>query len=96
MTSCKARDIDGLQEEFSKWGVDLLAPYIKKIFNGVNQNNFSMEWTTRIVIHLHKSGDVNKPSNYHAIMVNPLFGKLFRSMPERKINKWAKKRGKRG
>ena len=40
-------------------------------------------------IPLFKSGDVNNPSNYRTIMINPLFAKLFGSMLENKINKWA-------
>lgn len=54
-----------------------------------------MVWTTIIIIPLHKSRDINNPSNYHTIMVNPLFGKLFGSMIEHIISKWAEKEGKR-
>lgn len=48
-----------------------------------------------MVIPLHKSGDVNNPSNYRTIMINPLFGKLFGSMVEHRISYWAEKEGKR-
>jgi hypothetical protein len=36
-----------------------------------------------------KSGDVNNPSNYRTIMINLLFEKLFGSMLENRIIKWA-------
>ena len=41
---------------------------------------------------LFKSGNVNIPSNYGTIMIKPLFAKLFGSMLENKINKWAEER----
>ncbi|KAH9319051.1 hypothetical protein KI387_020820, partial [Taxus chinensis] len=91
----KAQDIDGLQAEFLKWGVEVLTPHIRKIFNDVNQNGFPMEWTTSVVIPLFKSGDINNPSNYCTIMINPLLGKLFGGMIERRISSWAEREGKR-
>jgi hypothetical protein len=48
-----------------------------------------------MAIPLFKSGDVSNPSNYRTIMINPLFAKLFGSMLEKKINKWAEERDKR-
>jgi hypothetical protein len=40
LASGKAEDIDGLQTEFLKWGVELLAPHVKGIFNGVIKDGF--------------------------------------------------------
>jgi hypothetical protein len=91
----KAEDTDELQAKILKWGVELLAPHIKGIFNGVIQDDFSGEWTTSVVILLFKNEDINNPSNYHTIMVNPLMGNLFGSMIERIINSWEKDEGKR-
>ena len=45
-------------------------------------------------IPLFKSGDVNYPSNYRSIMKNPLVAKLFGSMIENRIRKWAEERDK--
>lgn len=95
LVESKAQDIDGLQVEYLRWGMEILTPHIKRIFNGVIQNGFPANWTTSIVIPLHKSGDINNPSNYRTIMINPLFGKLFGSMMERRISVWAEKEGKR-
>jgi hypothetical protein len=44
LASGKSKDIDKLQDEFLKWGIELLAPYIKGIFNGVIQDGFPGEW----------------------------------------------------
>jgi hypothetical protein len=49
-----------------------------------------------VIIPLFKNGDINNPSNYRTIMVNPLMGKLFGSMIERRINSWAEDEGKKG
>ena len=57
-------------------------------------DGFPEEWTTSVVIPPFKSGDTNNPSNYHTIMVNPLMGKLFGSMIERRTNRWEKDEGK--
>jgi hypothetical protein len=95
LASGKVEDIDGLQVEFLKWGVELLEPHIKGIFNRVIQDVFLKEWTTSVVIPLFKNGDINNPSNYRTIMVNPLMGKLFGSMIERRINNWEEDEGKR-
>lgn len=64
----------------------MLAPHIKNIFNKVTQGFFPTEWTTNVVIPLHKRGDVNNPSNYRTIIVNLLLSKLYGSMAERRIN----------
>jgi hypothetical protein len=96
LESRKMEDIDGLQDEFLKWGVELIAPHIKGIFNGVIQDDFPEEWTTSVVIPLFMNGDINNPSNYRTIVVSPLMGKLFGSMIEGRINSWAEDKEKRG
>ena len=48
-----------------------------------------------MAIPLFKSGDVNSHSNYRTIMIKTFFAKLFGSMLEKKISKWAEERDKR-
>ena len=91
----KVQDINGLQVKYLKWGAETMAPHITNIFNNVNREGFPINWTTSVVIPLHKSRDINNPSNCRTIMINPLFGKLFGSMVEQKISKWAETEGKR-
>jgi hypothetical protein len=90
----KAQDIDGLQAEHLEWGNGILVPHIYHIFNDVIKKGFLENWTTSMVMLLHKNGVINNPSNYRTIMINPLLGKLFGSMVERKISKWEGKRAK--
>jgi hypothetical protein len=91
----KAKDLVELQAEYLKWGSKTLAPHIMKIFNNIIQQGFPTDWTTSLAIPLFKSGDVNNPSNYRTIMINPLFAKLFGSMLENRISRWAEEGDKR-
>jgi hypothetical protein len=84
-----AKDLVELQAEYLKWGSKTLAPHIMKIFKNIIQQGFPTNWTVSLAIPLFKSGDVNNPSNSRTIMINPLFAKLFGSMLENRINKWA-------
>jgi len=83
----KAKDLAELQAEYVKWGSKILASHITKIFNNIIQQGLPTDWTTSLAIPLFKSGDVNNPSNYRTIMINPLFAKLLESMLENKISK---------
>ena len=76
----KAKDLVELQVKYLKWGMNALAPHIMKIFNNIIQQGFPRDWTTSLAIPLFKSGDINNPSNYRTIMINPLFAKLFSNM----------------
>ena len=75
--------------------MNALALHIMEIFNNIIQQGFPRDWTTSLTIPLFKSGDINNPSNYKTIMINPLFAKLFGNMVEDKISKWAEVKEKR-
>jgi hypothetical protein len=91
----KAKDLVELQAEYLKWGSKTLEAHIMKIFNNIIQQGFPTDWTTSLAVPLFKSGDVNNPSNYRTIMINPLFAKLFGSILENRINKRAEEEDKR-
>jgi len=91
----KTKDLIELQAKYLKWGMKILAPHIMEILKNVIQQGFPRDWTTRLAIPLFKSGDINNPSNYRTIMINPLFAKLFNNMVENRINKWADVKEKR-
>jgi len=92
----KAKDLVELQAEYLKWGSNILAHHITKKSNHIIQQGLPTDWTTSLAIPLFKSGDINNPSTYRTIMINPLFAKLLRSMLENKIRKWAEERDKHG
>ncbi|XP_057859365.1 uncharacterized protein LOC131068202 [Cryptomeria japonica] len=91
----KVKDLVDLQAEYLKWALKSLAPHTMKNFNNIIQQGFPKDWTTSLVIPLFKSRDVNNPSNYRTIMINPLFAKFFGSMTENRISKWLEEIGKR-
>jgi hypothetical protein len=88
----KEKHVVKLQQEYLKWGSKTLAPHIMNIFNNIIQQGFPIDWTTSLAIPLFKSGDVNNCSIYRTIMINLVFAKLFRSMLENRINRWAEER----
>lgn len=89
----KAKDLNELQAEYLNWGMYVLA-HITKIFNNIILHGFPKDWTPSLVVPLFKSDDVNNSSKYRTIMINPLFAKLFGSMIENRINKWAEENHK--
>jgi hypothetical protein len=90
----KTKDLVELQTKYLKWGSKTLSPHIMKIFNNIIQQGFFTDWTTSLAISFFKSGDVNNPSNYRTMMINPLFEKLFGSMLENRISNWAEEGNK--
>ena len=76
----KEKDLAELQVESLKWRMNTLAPYIMEILNNNIQQGFPRDWTTSLAIPLFKSGDINNPSNYRTIIINPLFAKPFDNM----------------
>ena len=84
----KSKALVELQVEYLKWGSKTLAPHITEIFNNIIQQGFPIDWTTSLALPLFKNEDVNDPSNYRTIMINPLFAKLFGRMLENRISKW--------
>jgi len=68
--------------------MNILAPHMMEIFNNINRQGFPRDWTTSLEIPLFKSGDINNPSDYITIIINPLLPKLFSGMVETGINKW--------
>ncbi len=83
----KAKDLVELQAKYLKWGMNALAPHVMEIFNNITQG-FPRDWTSSLAIPLFKSGDINNPSNYKTIMINPLFANLFSGMVENRISEW--------
>lgn len=75
--------------------MNILAPHIMGIFKNIIQQGFPRDSTTSLAIPLFKSGDINNPSNYRTIIINPLFENLLSNMVENRISKWAVVKEKR-
>ena len=91
----KSKYLAEFQAEYLKWSSNTLAPHITKNFNNIIRQGLPIDWTTSLAIPLFKSGDINNPFNYRTIMINPFFSKLFISMVENRISKWAEVKEKR-
>lgn len=95
MKTGRAKELVELQAEHLKWGMKTLSLHIMEIFNNIIQQEFPRDWTTSLELPPFKSGDINNPSNYRTVMINPLFAKIFSNMVENRISKWAKVKEKR-
>ena len=72
---------DSILYEFIKYGKEVLAPYITKLFNSVYTSGiFPKVWAESILTIVHKSGPYDDPSNYRGICLTAALGKLFCSV----------------
>ena len=59
---------DHLLNEFFKHGLEVLLPYILKLFNVILElGHFPEKWTDGFIVPLHKKGSINEPENYRGI-----------------------------
>ena len=81
---------DNVLNEFFKYGIDYLEPYIKPLFNKMfDIGYFPSKWTEGYIVPLFKKGDANKPENYRGITLLSTFGKLFTRILNNRLSKWA-------
>lgn len=86
LSSGKAKDVEGYQEEFIKIGSFILATYIETIFNIYLKEGFPKKWNLSSIIHIYKFREKSNLSNYKTIIIINLFVKLFGSIIENKIS----------
>eukprot|EP00250_Pteridium_aquilinum_P030788 c42137_g1_i1 orf=103-321(+) len=59
------------------------------------KQGFPTDWRENWIEPLFKGGDKNQPTNYRTIMVGSCMPKLFGSIIEQDVSKWAEGNGKR-
>ena len=60
------------------FGIDILLPYVKKLFNRLYCNGeFPESWSKSVIIPLHKKGNLNNPDNYRGIALLDIFSKIY-------------------
>ena len=65
---------DHLLNDFFKHGVEVLLPYILKLFNVILElGHFPEKWTNGFIVPLHKKGSINEPENYRDITLLGVF-----------------------
>ena len=81
---------DYMLNEFFRYGMDVLMPYLYKLFNTVfNLGYFPEKWTEGFIVPLHKKGNSNDVENYRGITLLSTFGKLFTRILNNRLNNWA-------
>lgn len=67
--------------EHFKYGIHILLPYIRKLFNRLySSGEFPTCWSTSIVIPIHKKGNPNDTNNYRGIALLDVFSKIYISI----------------
>lgn len=86
----KASGIDEIPAEFLKAAEDIVAPFLTKFFNRVYDTGvFPKQWSQSVIVPLLKKGDVNNPGNYRGISLLSTISKVFTSILNRRLYKWA-------
>ena len=86
----KSGGADHLLNKCFKHGVEVLLPYILKLFNVILElEHFPKKWTDGLIVPLHKKGSINEPENYRGITLLNVFGKLFSRVLNNRLDKWA-------
>lgn len=78
-----------LNEYFISAGSILLEP-LEILFNKIFESGkFPMDWSTGIIVPIHKKGDVNDPNNYRGITLVSCFAKLFTTILNNRLKQWS-------
>ena len=95
-----AEDYNGVSEEekiekrneMFKAGQESLLPLLEMIFNKILTNGeFPRSWRVNLLTPIHKKGDPLDPANYRGIAVGSHLGKLFCSIMNTRLLKFAEK-----
>ena len=86
----KASGIDEIPAEFVKAAEDMVAPFLTKLFNRVYDTGvFPKQWSQSVIVPLLKKGDINDPGNYRGISLLSIISKLFTSILNKRLYRWA-------
>ena len=78
MNNHKVPGADAISAEVFKAGGDEMIKFLVMLFNKVwREENPPLEWSKMIVTPIHKKGNNTDPSNYRAISLLSIPGKVF-------------------
>jgi hypothetical protein len=86
MSSSKAADEEGFQEDFFRHGLHALVSHLADLFNHVARTGFPLAWSHHIIHLIHKLGPSSDPNNYWTIMVGHMFSKLYATVLHMKFS----------
>ena len=86
----KSPGSDHIINEFLKYNTSLFKKALLSIFNSIfKTGHFPLAWTVGLITPIHKKGDFNLAENYRGITLLSCVGKLFTSILNIRLNKWA-------
>jgi len=78
-----------LNEYFIEF-VDIFAPLLTKLFNGILKvGYFPVSRSQGVIVPLHKKGDMNNVNNYRGITLLSHIAKLFTSFINKRLLDWS-------
>ena len=95
MKTRRSYDHEGLVAEHFTHAKDIIAGLITVLFNKAMREGFPNTWSTSTIVPIFKTGDPMIPGNYRTIMVGHTLAKLYASILEQKLSRWADRTGTR-
>ena len=87
----KSPGLDNILNEMIRPFVTIYPDIILKLFNKVlNNNSICHQWLISIITAIHKKGETNDPNNYRGVSVMSCIGKLFFTILNNRLTKFAK------
>ena len=93
MKAGRACDHDGLVAEHFMHARDMLAEFLAWMFNRAMYEGFPDTWSMSTIVPIFKSGDPMLPGNYRTIMVGHTLAKIYASIIEHELSRWAEREG---
>jgi hypothetical protein len=86
----KSSGIDSIRGEMLKVASEQLAPIMTKLFNKILcEGIYPTTWSVGITIPIFKKGNKNDPNNYRGITISSNVAKVFNSILNNRLNKYA-------
>ena len=90
LKNCSSSGIDSITNKIMKEFVETYPEFTTKLFNYIlKSDKFPSEWSTSILVPIHKKGSKSSITNYRGISLIPVFCKLFCSILNKRIVTWA-------
>ena len=93
MRTRRAYDHDGLVAEHLIHARDLLSEVLARLFNRVMCEGLPESWRLSTIVPIFKAGDPMEPGNYRTIMVGHTLTRLYASILEQRLSRWAESEG---
>ena len=91
----KSPGIDHLNAELFKISLDIISPFLLKLYNRIFQNGeYPRSWGEGIIIPIFKSGNADEAQNYRGITLINILAKIYSQILLNRLTKWSEKENK--